>query len=320
MAFNYPLVLVILFLILLNTIHGLTPTVRITGEWVACTGRPGVCINTSAYGCSTAVVSSVCPGPAEIKCCPRPGGVTSGSCLSERIGLCTRTEQCTGTSVSGKCPGPSGITCCSESGSSSCPAVSSSCTLGVTTSCSTIVACKLTEQLKDEYGSGLEKLDDTLVNCNPPCVPYLQASAKLALEAAARKMEEKITLNSAYRSSAQQFLLRRMFEEGQRCKVRAAAKPGTSNHEGGLGIDIPSVNVPFWQSALTAEGFKWLGSRDPPHFDYVGAGADRSTRANSLIAFQTIWNLNNPTDTIADDGIWGPTTRARMEKTPCQGW
>lgn len=132
-------------------------------------------------------------------------------------------------------------------------------------------------------------------------------------------MGKKITLNSAYRSTAQQYLLWSMKKRGT-CGIKAAAPPGKSNHEGGLGIDVPKLNVDSWKPALEAKGFKWFGKRDKVHFDYLGAGADTNANSKSLKAFQTLWNSNNPSDTIAVDGRWGSQTKARLEKTKCRGW
>ena len=44
--------------------------------------------------------------------------------------------------------------------------------------------------------------------------------------------------------------------------------------------------------------FSWLGASDPVHFDYVGPGAvgDKSL---GVLAFQRLWNRNNPTDRIS---------------------
>jgi len=70
---------------------------------------------------------------------------------------------------------------------------------------------------------------------------------------------------------------------------------------------------------LTNYGFKWLGSSDPWHFDYVGAGAV-SYKGLDVKAFQRLWNRNHPGDKIATDGVWGPNTEARMKKAPAGGF
>src|SRR6185437_6175944 len=37
-------------------------------------------------------------------------------------------------------------------------------------------------------------------------------------------------------------------------------------------------------------------------------------------AFQVLWNANNPNDTIAADGAYGPATEARLQKSPAAGF
>jgi DNA polymerase-3 subunit alpha len=75
-------------------------------------------------------------------------------------------------------------------------------------------------------------------------------------------------INSSLRSLPQQYLLYRW--QRVRCGIEIAAAPGLSNHHGALAIDIESNAA--WRSSLQAEGFAWLGSGDPVHFDYVGGG------------------------------------------------
>lgn len=104
-----------------------------------------------------------------------------------------------------------------------------------------------------------------------------------------------------------------------KCGIPLAAAPGRSNHQSGLAIDIGSPDS--WQSAMQAESWKRLGSRDPPHYDYVGKGTDvRSSsiyfvrkpfwcqRNLAVKAFQMLWNKHNPKKKIAVDGLYGPGT------------
>ena len=55
------------------------------------------------------------------------------------------------------------------------------------------------------------------------------------------------------------------------------------------------------------------------HFDYVGAGAV-SLSGTDVLAFQRLWNLNNPNDKIAEDGQYGPATEARIQSSPADGF
>jgi hypothetical protein len=118
------------------------------------------------------------------------------------------------------------------------------------------------------------------------------------------------------RTAAQQYLLYNWYQTGQ-CGISLAAKPGLSNHETGTAIDIEEYSA--WRSTLEANGFRWLGSSDPWHFDYIGAGAV-DHRGLDVLAFQKLWNRNNPNDKIAEDGSWGPGTESRMRKSPANGF
>lgn len=286
------------------------PTVRQTGAWAQCSSQPGVCIDTNSYSCSTPTLSGLCQGLSNIRCCPFPGGVSSSDCSP--VGVCTLSENCPSTPLTGKCPGPSAVTCCTSSGSG--------CTLGTASGCLTDVASGLTAQLVDELndmGVTFSRLSDqNRFRCSSPCEPYLQTDAHNALASATSSVNDFITLNSAYRSSAQQYLLYNWFQKKQ-CNIPLAAKPGTSNHEGGLAVDTNSYS--FWRPILQGFSWVWLGSRDPFHFDYTGGGVSGVPR-ESLRAFQRLWNRNNPGDTILEDGLFGDQTADRLSKAPCDGW
>ena len=51
------------------------------------------------------------------------------------------------------------------------------------------------------------------------------------------------------------------------CGISLAASPGRSNHESGLAIDINDALA--WKSALESNNFKYFGSSDPVHYDYL---------------------------------------------------
>lgn len=160
-----------------------------------------------------------------------------------------------------------------------------------------------------------------------PALPNLKASSNvfLNLEKPARDRlvaalnaypGTTMTINSALRTVAQQYLLYRWYQTGT-CGISLAAKPGNSNHETGLALDIDNYST--WKSKLSANGFSWLGGNDPVHFDYTGAGA-KDLRGMDVLAFQRLWNRNHPEDEIAEDGDWGPNTEARMKMAPAGGF
>lgn len=298
----------------------LSSSIRAVGEWAACTSSDGnskgMCINTLTQSCSTATVTGRCPGPAEVRCCLYPAGAKSSACSEAGIGVCTLKSVCPTTPRSGLCPGPSDVLCCPKQSTTT-----SSCTLGTALGCSTAEASGLTSQLVSEliamgYSFATFSGSSTIL-CTSPCEPFLQTSALAALNAAVGA-GKSIRLNSAYRSSAQQFLLYHWRATRPDCGLGLVAKPGTSNHEGGLAIDTSEYSK--WITPLSARSWKWYGSRDKVHFDYIGTGGRSEARRESLRAFQRLWNRNNPGDIISEDGIYGSNTEARLLKAPCGGW
>jgi hypothetical protein len=160
-----------------------------------------------------------------------------------------------------------------------------------------------------------------------PSLPNLDADAnvflnleKPALDALVATLkahpDRTMTVNSGLRTIAQQYLLYRWYQTDA-CGITLAAKPGTSNHETGLALDVDEYSS--WRTSLEGHGFSWLGGNDPVHFDYVGSGA-KDLRGLDILAFQRLWNRNHPEDKIAEDGDWGPGTEARMKKAPAAGF
>lgn len=136
--------------------------------------------------------------------------------------------------------------------------------------------------------------------------PYAQASARDALHRAAAS--RPLSVNSAFRTVADQYVL---YHSGA-CGL--AATPGRSNHQSGRAVDVS--NHASVRSTLEAQGCRWLGSRDPVHFDCPGT----DQRDNSVRAFQRLWNVNNPRDTIDEDGIYGNQTGSRLAMAPAGGF
>lgn len=125
-----------------------------------------------------------------------------------------------------------------------------------------------------------------------------------------------MTINSAFRTVAQQYLLYAWYQQG-RCGIGLAAIPGNSNHEQGLAVDIDDNGG--WNSYMTKQGFQWFGNADPVHFDYVGGGAVNQ-KGFDVEAFQRLWNRNHANDTIAVDGSYGPETEKRLVQSPIGGF
>lgn len=149
--------------------------------------------------------------------------------------------------------------------------------------------------------------------------PYLQPAAKEALRRAIAARGKTLTINSAYRTIAQQFLLRSWFEMGS-CGITAAALPGRSNHEDGLALDTSDFND--WIVALEDERWEWFGrfSTDDVHFTFKDVGVRDDIGDIGVKAFQRLWNTHNPNDLIQADGIWGDQTAARLRISPAEGF
>jgi hypothetical protein len=155
------------------------------------------------------------------------------------------------------------------------------------------------------------------VSFGPNVFPFLEKPARDALVSALEANPGKsMSVNSMLRTVAQQYLLYRWYKLGK-CGIGLAAKPGNSNHETGLAMDINEYST--WKTPLQSRGFKWYGSGDKVHFDYTGAGAV-DYKGVDVEAFQRLWNLNHPEDLIDEDGAWGPQTEARMKKAPAAGF
>ena len=134
-----------------------------------------------------------------------------------------------------------------------------------------------------------------------------QAATRDALWAAARTTP--LTINSMFRTLADQYVL---YHSGA-CGL--AATPGNSNHETGTAVDLANWSAAM--RAMTNAGCRHpYPGRDDVHYDCPGG--DR--RADSIRAFQRLWNVNNAGDRIAEDGDYGPMTAARVARSPAGGF
>jgi N-acetylmuramoyl-L-alanine amidase len=170
-------------------------------------------------------------------------------------------------------------------------------------------------------------VEDIFVSCEdvttpvvgPSTIPFLQRAAKEALARAVADKGEKPRLVHAYRTVAQQYVLRRWFLTGM-CGITAARPPGSSPHERGAGIDLRE-DPQEWRGVLEDHDWRWAGLGDPGHFTYVGDGVDMRLLKEGVRAFQRLWNLNNPNDRIDEDGIFGEIqTGPRLLRSPVEGF
>lgn len=160
------------------------------------------------------------------------------------------------------------------------------------------------------------RIDHPNITLNNPdrTHPYMQATARDALHEAA-DVSPRMMVSSVFRTVADQYVL--WASVGFMGGCTAAAEPGSSRHQSGRAIDFSN-----WEELrphLEAAGCSWLGAvvpEDPFHFDCPGENRGE----DAVLAFQTLWNVNNPDDTIAEDGVYGPQTRMRLEMSPASGF
>lgn len=187
--------------------------------------------------------------------------------------------------------------------------------------CSTMVANGLSQQLIHEVNliipGVLVNFDDLKVDLGEAAYPFLQPPAKNALAKAIQERNRTLKVNSAYRTIVQQRLLYGWREGRGSCPYGLVAPPGRSNHQGGLAIDINDHLG--WRPFLERYGWKWFGNADKPHFTYVGSDT-KDIRNQAIQAFQRLWNRNNPSDKILEDGIYGNNTEARINRTSVKGF
>lgn len=192
-------------------------------------------------------------------------------------------------------------------------------TVGSIGGCSTAAVAGLSAQLIAEQNCLRPGVLQSFAGTPNVVVPsyvnaMLEPPAVAALKLAAAAASEPIEINSAFRTLAQQYLLKKW--EGT-CGINIAATPGSSNHETGLALDVD--NHTAVQSALESAGWEWFGAGDAVHFDYQGVGTV-DLRDDSVLGFQRLWNRNHPTDTLTLDGSYGPQTATRLAQSPAEGF
>ena len=186
------------------------------------------------------------------------------------------------------------------------------------TGCSTAVVIGLSKQIAQEAGcenpASFVSFQGAagITLASNAVLPYLVKDARDDLEKVAAN--NSLSVTSALRSIAQQYLLYQWFEQG-RCGITAAATVGHSNHEGGRAVDLSNYSARI--SAMSAHGWAHDVAGDPVHFDHT-ASADE--RGQDTTAFQVLWNRNHPNDMIAEDGAYGPATEARLKQAPATGF
>jgi N-acetylmuramoyl-L-alanine amidase len=188
-----------------------------------------------------------------------------------------------------------------------------SCNTGLAQGLSIQLIAKLNRMVKTPL---LVKIDHPRLDTSSSSVnAYLQPSAAANLIQAAKSRGKKLVINSCLRTTVQQHIIRRQFENGL-CGITAAALPGRSNHERGAAVDIQDPED--WQDCLEAHSWSKLGNWDNIHYDYWDARKDIASL--QISAFQMLWNQYNPNNPIAVDGTYGAITAAKIDLSPVDGW
>jgi MYXO-CTERM domain-containing protein len=154
--------------------------------------------------------------------------------------------------------------------------------------------------------------DSGLAITSNAVLPFLTPDARSDLDAAGR--QSTLQINSALRTIAQQYILYQWFEDGE-CGIAAAATVGNSNHEGGRAVDLDNWDDEI--DNMANNGWAHDVPGDVVHFDHNASVDDRG---RDVLAFQELWNANNPNDTIGTDGDYGPQTEARLVESPAVGF
>ncbi len=186
------------------------------------------------------------------------------------------------------------------------------------TGCTTAVVIGLSKQIADEAGcessSSFVSFEGApgITLASNAVLPYLVKSARDDLQKVAAS--NPITVTSAQRSIAQQYLLYHWYLQG-RCGITIAANVGNSNHEGGRAVDLSNYGTRV--SAMAAHGWSHDVAGDAVHFDHTASVDDRGLDTK---AFQVLWNRNHPADQITADGAYGPMTETRLRQSPATGF
>lgn len=160
--------------------------------------------------------------------------------------------------------------------------------------------------------------DDIVTVAGSSTLAFLQPEAKEALRRAAQEKGERPQVIHAYRTIAQQFVLRQWHING-RCHIKSARTPGTSDHERGTAIDIHDNER--WRDVLERHDWRWAGPGDEGHFRFIGGGTTDRVLTESVRAFQRLWNQHNPDDPIKEDGVFGDIeTGPRLLIAPIGGF
>jgi N-acetylmuramoyl-L-alanine amidase len=154
----------------------------------------------------------------------------------------------------------------------------------------------------------LEPIASSQISCDSDSLVHLYLHPQAAAALRQVSATSEITVSSCYRTLAQQFVLKRNL-------ISLVANVGKSDHGSGKSIDV--TNWHELSSGLREHGFRQsYGNRDAVHWDYQDVPDNRS---ETVIAFQMLWNRNNPRK-LDEDGIVGSGVLSALSNSPVNGF
>lgn len=156
-------------------------------------------------------------------------------------------------------------------------------------------------------------LDETLHMLSPDRPNLLDTRAIADLRAAAAAGDRPMVVRWGYRDVGLQQLFW-LQDQYQGCAV--AARPGNSNHQNGLAVDLDDWQ--YWEPIMRAHGWENNLANDRVHFDYQRA-SDIGLGPFSLYAFQELWNANHPEATLPLSGELDAETDEALASADLEG-
>ena len=154
-------------------------------------------------------------------------------------------------------------------------------------------------------------------------IPLLQRATLDALSAARARLNRNIGISSAFRPLSDQYALYNATyrEEGGRrgslqCGCLSVAPVGTSDHQSGRAVDLNNYENVALRREMTNAGCRSIVVGDRPHFECPGQDAQNI----ATLAFQHLWNLNNPDEPLVEDGFYGEGTKQALARAPANGF
>ena len=154
----------------------------------------------------------------------------------------------------------------------------------------------------------LEQISSSKVTCDRSSLVHLYLHPQAA--AALRQVSEShpVIVSTCYRTLAQQYVLKQNL-------TSLVANVGRSDHGSGKSIDL--TNWDELTDVLPKHGFsQTYANRDAVHWDYNDVPDSRS---NTVLAFQQLWNRNNP-NRLDEDGTVGSKVLFALSNSPVNGF